>query len=110
MEDEQSLKGHTFTEGDLPDSAISKAKNIREEDTKNQNWLNKQTARYQIVAYDGDEPLIAEELEARAISKLSDTIRSTAGMIVRLSPEDRKTLRDSFDDAGNLILPFKVIT
>lgn len=100
-----SLKGKIFTADDAPPSVLAGTSD------EINAWCNAQTERYRIVATDseaaeGDQALIAEELAARAIARLPETLRRMVPVILRMPPAQRIALRAAFDDDGNLIIPF----
>lgn len=104
-----SNKGKVFTPDDLPDSARRKT-----DDAAAIKWAEEQTARYRIVAIDETEPdparqpIIAEELDQRAINKLSAKARRVVGTMMHMAPETRLEIINAFDQAGALKHPFKM--
>jgi len=111
-----SNKGKTFTRADLPRMTQLRIKNkqVGEAELKAiDDWLDAQTARNKIVAYDGETPLIAEELHERSM-RLHATVNGAIDPAVlallraldALSPLQRSYVLGAFDDQDNLVLPF----
>ena len=102
-----SNKGKIFTEADL--SAGARARMGPE---KVAAWCAEQTERNRIVAIDRaekDRPLIAEELNQRAINKLSSKARRAAGMMMNMGADDRVQVLGAFERDGKLKLPFEFV-
>jgi len=104
MRHQGSWKGHTFVPEDAP-------RPIRRDPSRCKAWCDEQTERYRIVARDpaaleGKREMIAEELEARALARLSPKARRAAGLIARLPAEVRRELLSAFDEHGMLKVPF----
>ncbi len=98
-----SNKGRTFTSDDAP-------RTLRERSPeKARRWAEEQTARNAIVAYDDKRPVIAEELEARALVRLSAKARRAAGMLLRCTPDVRREVLAAFASDGSLKLPFEFV-
>ena len=93
-----SLKGKTFTTADLSRGAQRKP--------NAQAVADALTERNRIVAHDGDRPLIAEELDARALAKLSSKARRIAGQMAMLPVAVRIEVLAAFQDDGTLVRPF----
>lgn len=99
-----STKGKVFTSDMIP--ARTRQRMTREQQVA---WADKHTARNRIVAYDGERPLIAEELQARAVAKLSPRARRAVGLLLRMSDADRKEALRAWDAHGKLKLPFRFV-
>lgn len=98
-------KGKVFSEVDAPRGVKAEHKSA---------WAQAQTERNQIVAYDRAEredrqALIAEELEARALSKLSPKARRAMGMMLRFPVQIRKEILAALEKDGSLKLPFEFV-
>lgn len=97
------MKGHTFTEADLPATARA-----RWTPDRKAAWCKEQTERYRIVAKMGDTPLIAEEVEQRIINSFPSAVRRIVGTLARLPAADRRAVFDAFDrSSGELKNPFQ---
>jgi len=96
-----SLKGKTFTVEDLPFGARRKMTPGQIE-----KYCADQTERYAIIAMDGNVPLIAEELEQRALNKLTPRARRVCGMMIRLDEATRREIINNFSEDGGLKKPF----
>lgn len=99
------LKGKTFTEADLPRTC-----KLGEEQRK--AYLARQTEKYRIVAVDpaNDMPIIAEELDQRALNKLSPKARRVATMMLFHMDEDtRVEVLRAFKKDGSLNYPFDMV-
>lgn len=113
-----SNKGKMFTREDLPRLTQQRINNkqVSEAELKRLDaWLAAQTERNRVVALDGDIPIIAEELEERAIRRHSgvgedhgpDTdVLVQLRNLMRLTPEQRVYVLESFEMDGALINPF----
>jgi hypothetical protein len=112
-----SNKGKTFTHKDLPrrtQQRIEK-KQVNEAELKKLDaWLAAQTARNAIVAYDGDTPLIAEEVNERAVRKhatlngaIDPAVLSLLRSVSALPDDQRYAVLAAFDKKGDLKHPFK---
>lgn len=102
------MKGKVFTANDIPKRLKARPESITNA------WLQRQTARYKIVATDanakeGDRDIIAEELHARIINQLPEKARRIVPMILRMSVQDRVALLKAFDSTGELLNPFKMV-
>lgn len=97
-----SLKGKTFTAADAPSR-------IRSDKAKAEAWAAEQTERYRVVAMDGERPVIADELQARALARLSPKARRAAGLMLRYPADVRREILAAFGADGELKLPFKFI-
>jgi hypothetical protein len=116
-----SLKGKEFTADDLSAShrrSIERQVRARAKDGSDIDklvndeiaaWATEQTERYRIVAKDGEIPIIAEEVDQRAINKLSAQARRVAGMLVRFDPQVRREVLAAFDADGKLVHPFEKV-
>jgi hypothetical protein len=95
------LKGHVFVESDIPPA-------LRRKMSPEQRaaWVAAQTERYSIVAHDGDRPLVAGEIDQRALNRLSSKARRLAGAMLKLDRATRREILGAFDADGNLIRPF----
>jgi hypothetical protein len=114
-----SNKGKTFTAADLPritQQRLGKTGQVSPEEKKQlEAWLAAQTERNRIVAYDGEVPLIAEELEERALrvhanqhdgSGIDSQVLSLLRMVMALTAEQRAAVLGAFDKKGALKIPF----
>lgn len=105
-----SHKGKVFTESDVP-------RRLQGRWTKEQKtaWIDEQNRRYKIIAIDenaeqeGDKPIIAEELDQRALNTLSPKARRIAGMLKELPLELRAEVLGSFNSKGELVYPFRMV-
>lgn len=105
-------KGVTFTA-----DHISSGRRSRMSNEESKVWCEKETARYRIVARDEtalnpeDIPIIAEELNQRALNKIKDgEVRVIVGtMLQKLDPVRRAQVLASFDKDGNLVYPFTMV-
>lgn len=70
-------------------------------------WAAAQTARWKAVAFDGDKPIAAEELEQRALNRLSPKARRIAGMLRQTDPAVVAEVLAAFGKVGTLKIPFK---
>lgn len=113
-----SNKGKTFTYADLPRSTQQRLKNkqvVGEELAQLDKWLHDQTERNRVVAMDGDRPLIAEELVERSLRKHSEMGADPSQLLIQLrnlmqlSAAQRVWVLDSFDEKGELIIPFEPV-
>jgi hypothetical protein len=101
-----SWKGHVFTEADAP-----RALRRRGGDDL-QAWLDKQTARYEIISIDdgapeGKKEIIAEELQQRILNTLSPKAKRIAGSLVAVDPEVCQEVLGIFGVDGKLKNPFR---
>lgn len=96
-----SMKGKVFTIDDLKKSLAAKMS-----PAQIRAWCERETARYRIVAMDGNNPVIAEELDQRALNRLSPKARRIAGMIARLDAATAKEVVGAFDQNGRVRNPF----
>lgn len=99
-----SLKGKEFTAADLP-------RNTKLNEEQKTAWAATQTERYAIVATDKDsgETIIAEELDQRALNKLSAKARRAAGMMMRFDQDVRAEIIAAFETDGSLKYPFDMV-
>lgn len=105
-----SLKGKVFTVDDLPGPTQDRMRKglLSQQDQANINqWLRSQTERFRIVAFDGDTPLIAEELSERIVRQMSPNARQIATELLRLSPGERLEVLQAFTADGDLISIFR---
>lgn len=113
-----SNKGKTFTREDLPRLTQQRIKNkqVGEAELKQiDDWLAAQTERNKIVAYEGDTPLIAEEIAERAIREhakddsgaIDPTVLSLLRSLDALNDTQRRQVLGAFDETRALVLPFK---
>lgn len=94
-----SLKGKVFTEADLPQN--HKLRGARAGELK--PHLDAMTERYRIVAFDGDYPVIAEELVERIMRRVPEDVRPLVRSINMLPDYRRKRILEMFDaDTGEL--------
>lgn len=113
-----SNKGKTFTYADLPRSTQQRLKNkqvVGDELGKLDKWLHDQTERNRVVAMDGDRPLIAEELDERAMRKWATAdnhgqVQQDVLVMLRnlqsMPSAWRLNVLNAWDDNGDLIIPF----
>jgi hypothetical protein len=113
-----SNKGKVFTIADLPQITRQRLKDGRvseEEKRQLEGWIAAQTERNRIVAMDGDTPIIAEELVERALRKHSQMGADPSQLLiqlrnlVQLTPAQRVWVLDSFDENGELVIPFETV-
>lgn len=96
-----SLKGHNFVRGDLSKEFLRKAKPDQIE-----SRLKELNGRYRIVAVDGETKIIAEELDQRALNKLSPKARRIAGAMMLTDQKTRAEVIAAFEADGALKHPF----
>lgn len=113
-----SNKGKTFTHADLPRMTQLRIRNgqVGEDERKRiDQWLTDQTERNRIVAMDGGTPVIAEELTERLVRAHATTgangetdadILVALRNLMRLTPEQRVFVLESFEVDGALVSPF----
>jgi len=100
------LKGSTLTRETLPASIRRRLPSPEAQ----QEYVRAHNGRWAIVAKDSDgTPLVAEELDARALRRLSPKARRIAGAMLRLSEEERLEVLGAFTAAGNLKRPFEAV-
>jgi hypothetical protein len=58
--------------------------------------------RFRVVAYDGEVPVIAEELEARTLKRLSPKARRIATALLLSTPDVRAEALGAFEASGAL--------
>lgn len=106
-----SLKGTTLDPKKLPTS-VHRSLARRHPDPVTfaaaaQLYADEFNRRYAIVAHDTDgTPLIAEELDARALKHLSPKARRIAGMLMAANADVRAEVLDMFTDDGQTIFPW----
>lgn len=96
-----SNKGKVFTARDYPDQR-------KRGETVARVWAAEQTARNKIVARDRGRPLIREEVDQYALNKLSPRGRRVAGMLLRMTPEERVEVLSAFTVDGEVHYDFEV--
>lgn len=69
-------------------------------------WARAQTERWKAVAFDGDQPIAAEELHQRALNKLSPKARRGAGLLYQMPQEVVAEVLAAFNADGSLKIPF----
>ncbi len=99
-----TLKGKVFTADDL-----APAKRQRMGEAAVQAWAQANTDRYRIVARDPQtgEDIIAEELEQRALNRLSPRARRAAGALAAMDHALRREVLSAFDADGSVRNPFE---
>lgn len=114
MKHDYGWKGKTFTTKDLPDATQKRCEADKDLRAHYEAELADQTLRYEIVAYDYDDldedgrprPYIAEEIDERAMRRLSERARTLARMMLRQPPEVRAELLAAFKATGELLYPW----
>lgn len=110
-----SNKGKVFSHADLPRVTQLRIKNrqVGADELKRINaYLDGQTERNRVVAMDGETPIIAEELQERALRRHSEVAANPDPLLVQLrnlmtlSARQRAWILDSFDEKGELLIPF----
>lgn len=107
-----SLKGRKFTREDLPRITQQRIKNKQVSETELAQLdahLDRQTARYAIVAMDGSTPIIAEELDERLMrhhAKGDSEVLKSLRNLMTLTPEQRDRVLDAFDNFSSLVNEF----
>ena len=102
-------KGKSFVASDAPRS-------VRRDATVLAAWIEKQNARYEIIATDPSAPsekqdLILEELEGRMLATLSPKARRVVGMMMnqKYTLDIRKEILACFDSDGEVVYPFDFV-
>lgn len=103
LEPGTSPKGHVFCEEDIPSHYTKLRGDARKK------WCDEQTERYKIVAFDGNTPICADEIDQRALNKLSVKAKRIAGMMMSFPEEIRREVLAAFDKDGKLAHPFKKV-
>lgn len=109
-----SLKGTIITPSDIePHVARGLVAQARAEKKTGHDKLVeycvRHNERYRIVAHDSEKgPLIREELDERALRKMSFEGRMLATMMLHQSKEVRSEVLGVFDSKGNFLYPWPV--
>lgn len=98
----------TWTGHKFDGSELSRTRRGKMSEEQVAAWAAEQTDRFRIVATHKKRPLIAEEIDQYTINQMSDAVRPVAGMMLRLTDEERAEIVASFDASGRLKYPFKL--
>lgn len=97
-----TLKGKNFTSQDAPRSIRGTS--------KGEDWAAEQTERWAIVAHDdAGHPIVAEELQERALRTLTPPARIAATELLQRPESVRLEVLRAFDKHGVLRIPFKMV-
>ena len=109
-----SWKGHVFTRADIGAGQLRTLQKEARASKRNADevineFLKKQTERYRIVASDPvTGPIVAEELDAVTLNKISDRARAVARSLYDLPLAARREVLGAFNADGSLEYPWPV--